>query len=52
VVAITLARAGQDDPALGTPAPELVSSAWINSPPLTLAELRGKVVLVDFWTFG
>jgi thiol-disulfide isomerase/thioredoxin len=25
---------------------------WINSPPLTLSGLRGKVVLVDFWTFS
>lgn len=25
---------------------------WINSPPLTMKELRGKVVLVDFWTFS
>jgi peroxiredoxin len=25
---------------------------WINSQPLTLAGLRGKVVLVHFWTFG
>lgn len=25
---------------------------WINSPPLTVEALRGKVVLVDFWTFG
>ena len=25
---------------------------WLNSPPLTAAELRGKVVLIDFWTFG
>ena len=24
---------------------------WINSPPLTGAALRGKVVLVDFWTY-
>jgi len=24
---------------------------WINSPPLTAAALRGKVVLVDFWTY-
>ncbi len=27
------------------------ASEWINSPPLTLAGLRGKVVLVEFWAF-
>jgi thiol-disulfide isomerase/thioredoxin len=27
-------------------------STWFNSAPLTLANLRGKVVLVDFWTYG
>jgi thiol-disulfide isomerase/thioredoxin len=26
--------------------------AWINSEPLALADLRGKVVLVNFWTYG
>ncbi len=26
-------------------------STWINSDPLTLEQLRGKVVLVDFWTY-
>jgi len=24
---------------------------WLNSPPLTLGALRGKVVLIDFWTY-
>jgi len=28
------------------------ASAWINSPPLAPGELRGKVVLVDFWTYS
>lgn len=27
------------------------ATSWLNSPPLTPAGLRGKVVLVDFWTF-
>ena len=26
--------------------------AWINSPPLTTQSLRGKVVLIDFWTYS
>ncbi|MEO7052252.1 MAG: cytochrome c biogenesis protein DipZ, partial [Rhodanobacter sp.] len=25
---------------------------WLNSPPLTVQSLRGKVVLVDFWTYS
>ena len=28
------------------------ATEWINSPPLTAAGLRGKVVLVDFWTYS
>lgn len=34
-------------------APELTGiSTWINSDPLTIAGLKGKVVLVDFWTYS
>ncbi len=34
-------------------APALVADTpWINSEPLTLEALRGRVVLVDFWTFS
>ncbi len=35
------------------PAPELTNETWINTPtPLRLADLRGKVVLLDMWTFA
>jgi thiol-disulfide isomerase/thioredoxin len=27
------------------------STGWLNSPPLTTADLRGKVVLTNFWTY-
>lgn len=35
------------------PAPPIEGiSAWINSPPLQLKDLKGKVVLIDFWTYS
>lgn len=36
----------------GTPAPEIAASAWLNSGPTRLQDLRGKVALIEFWTFG
>lgn len=39
-------------PDLG-PAPELTNDTWLNvDSTLRLAGLRGKVVLLDMWTFG
>ena len=39
-------------PNLG-PAPDFTGiTNWINSDPLTMSELRGKVVVVDFWTYS
>ena len=37
---------------VGSEAPEFQGIVnWINSEPLTMEQLRGKVVLVDFWTY-
>lgn len=33
-------------------APDLATGEWINSEPLKLKDLRGRVVLIEFWTFG
>jgi hypothetical protein len=39
-------------PDLGA-APELTNDTWLNvDAPLRLANLRGKVVIIDMWTFG
>jgi hypothetical protein len=43
---------------LDQPAPEIAAGSagsrmnWINSTPLTMAGLKGRVVLVEFWTYG
>jgi hypothetical protein len=37
---------------IGKPAPDINNQVWINSPALKMADLRGKVVLLQFWTYG
>jgi cytochrome c biogenesis protein CcdA/thiol-disulfide isomerase/thioredoxin len=39
-------------PVEGTMPPLADAVEWLNSPPLNTEALRGKVILVDFWTFG
>jgi thiol-disulfide isomerase/thioredoxin len=34
---------------IGKPAPEVFAPRWLDGQPVKLSELRGKVVLVDFW---
>lgn len=51
----TPASAPGAQPVLGDqgPLPDLTGAvSWINSPPLTVESLRGKVVLIDFWTYS
>ena len=36
---------------IGKPAPEFRIKEWKNGEPVTFADLRGKVVLVDFWGY-
>lgn len=40
------------DALVGNPAPNIISETWLNSAPLHLSDLKGKVVMVEFWTFG
>jgi hypothetical protein len=36
----------------GNAAPELAGGNWINSRPLSMAGLKGRVILLEFWTYG
>ena len=33
-------------------APEITAEIWLNKEPTSIEELRGSVVLIEFWTFG
>ena len=45
-------KAGEPLPVEGTFPSLAGATQWLNSPPLTTEALRGKVVLVDFWTYS
>jgi alkyl hydroperoxide reductase subunit AhpC len=51
----TLARTAREPDALKLPAPELLGGPWINTAggkEINLASRRGKVTIVEFWTFA
>lgn len=50
IAALTLATACAS--AAASRVPELRASTWLNVPSGAPPDLRGKVVLVEFWTFG
>ena len=45
-------KAGEPLPVEGELPSLAGATQWLNSPPLTAQSLRGKVVLVDFWTYS
>jgi hypothetical protein len=52
VTVLVMAPNAHAQPRVGDPAPEVAGQRWINSQPLTINGLRGRVVLVEFWTYG
>ena len=55
LVALASASAGraQEPVAMKIPAPELEGiTDWVNSKAVKLGDLKGKVVVFHFWTFG
>jgi cytochrome c biogenesis protein CcdA/thiol-disulfide isomerase/thioredoxin len=51
--ALTAARPAPGNlPDYGAAPPIHADGDWINTKPLTIEQLRGKVVLVDFWTYS
>ena len=52
VLLLLFAGPSSADSLVGQPAPDITGDRWINSAPLTMTGLRGRVVLVEFWTYG
>ena len=52
LLAVAPAAEAQRGQRVGQPAPEITGGPWINSEPLSLQGLRGRVVYVEFWTYG
>ncbi|MBM4133609.1 MAG: redoxin domain-containing protein [Nitrospira sp.] len=50
VAAVLLGSAAEAG--IGMKAPDIQNETWLNGTPVSFAELRGKVVMVEFWTFG
>lgn len=55
IYARAVAPVPQEPAEMNVAAPELVGGPWLNTPnekPITLASRKGKVTVVEFWTFG
>ena len=51
-VCLAIARSSGGIAPLSGPAPDVVSDIWLNAAPEKMSALRGKVVLVEFWTLS
>jgi thiol-disulfide isomerase/thioredoxin len=52
---LALSTTASAEPLQNMPTPEFTQTtpdAWINGPPQRIADFRGKVILLDVWTFG
>ncbi len=52
VLSFARGTGAQGGPRVGQSAPEIAGGPWINSEPLSMEKLRGRVVFVEFWTYG
>ena len=52
LMSFPLITGAQRGPRIGQPVPEIAGGPWINSEPLSLEKLRGRVMFVEFWTYG
>ena len=55
IVTARFGSAAQEPEAIDVHAPELVGGPWLNTAnkqPIKLASRKGKVTVVEFWTFG
>jgi thiol-disulfide isomerase/thioredoxin len=52
LLCVALGFVAVESATVGQAAPEIANEVWLNSETSRLSELRGKVVLVEFWTFG
>jgi len=52
VLVAVFASVADAQPRVGAQAPAITGRSWLNSEALTMDGLRGRVVLVEFWTHG
>ncbi|MBL1278319.1 MAG: redoxin domain-containing protein [Ectothiorhodospiraceae bacterium] len=52
VLILAVLLTGVPNQAVGVELPSITGDTWLNTSPLTDSDLKGKVVLIKFWTYG